>query len=178
MMKINISRQAIYLLVISIVLLIFVLLFSFLVLIPNGKEYRKQRVHLNQKRFEIRKLQELNNLTLEKLKELQAQNGSVITAFENSFNPVRFEKLYRIYFTSLKLSEDKKLVDEDEFAVYEVNTTSKIDSPQSFYNFLDALNKSDWVIEVNFPIDFKRDAKMIRSSFTMKVYNSLKVSTK
>jgi hypothetical protein len=49
-------------------------------------------------------------------------------------------------------------------------TTSQINSPKSFYDFLDAVNKSDWIISVNFPISFKREAEMIRSSFTMKVY--------
>ncbi len=178
MMKIDISRQTIYLLLLSILLLVFVLIFSFLVLIPQGKEYRKQRVNLNQQRLEARRLKQLNDRTLETLKNLQADNGSIITAFDNSFNPARFQKLNRTYFTSLELSKSKKLPNEEEFSVYEVNTTSKIDSPQSFYEFLDALNKSDWIIEVNFPINFKRDAKLISSSFTMKVYNTEKTSQK
>jgi hypothetical protein len=58
------------------------------------------------------------------------------------------------------------------FTIYEVNTTSKINSPKVFYNFLDSINKSDWIIGVNFPINFKREADMIRSSFTMRVYTA------
>jgi len=41
--KIDFTRQNIYLLGISIFLLIFVLVFSFAVLIPEGKEYRIKR---------------------------------------------------------------------------------------------------------------------------------------
>jgi hypothetical protein len=39
---------------------------------------------------------------------------------------------------------------------------------------LDDLNKGDWIIGVNFPINFVRDGEMIKSSFTMKVYTNNK----
>ncbi|EHP30324.1 hypothetical protein SMGD1_1801 [Sulfurimonas gotlandica GD1] len=177
-MKINISRQSIYLLSISMFLLLFVLLFSFLVLIPKGKEYREQRSLLNKDTLEYRRYEEFSNSTLDKLKQLQADNAHIITALDNSFNSERFEKQHSTYFTSLKLSKIEALENEDEFAVYEVNTTSSINSPQSFYEFLDAINKGDWIIGINFPINFKRDSELITSSFTMKIYSTQKVSVK
>ncbi len=179
-MKINISRQNIYLLVLSIMLLVFVLLFSFFVLIPAGKEYREERTKVNQKMRELRRYQEFTDSTLDQLKTLQADNRDIITAFDTSFSPQKFTKQYRVHFTSLDLSKQQKIDEnsEGEFVVYEVNTTSAISSPQSFYDFLDAINKSNWVIGVNFPINFKRDGEMINSSFTMKVYKAEKNSQK
>ncbi len=172
-MKMNISRQNLYLLVLSTFLLIFVLLFSFSVLIPKGKEYREQRTELNRENFELRKYQEFNEETLEILKKLQSDNGHIITAFDNTFNSQRFEKEHQNYFNTLSLSKiEKSKEDEGEFSVYEVETTSQINSPKSFYDFLDAVNKSNWIIGINFPINFKREDQMIRSSFTMKVYCS------
>jgi hypothetical protein len=176
-MKINISTQNIYLLALSMFLLLFVLLFSFMVLIPNGKEYRVQRTALHKDTMELRRYEEFANTTLDTLKQLQSENAHIITAFDNSFNSERFQKQHSPYFTSLKLARKKTLANEDEFAVYEVNTTSSINSPQSFYEFLDAVNKGDWIIGINFPIDFKRDHELINSSFTMRVYNAQKIST-
>ncbi|OIP52844.1 MAG: hypothetical protein AUK54_10275 [Helicobacteraceae bacterium CG2_30_36_10] len=171
-MKMNISRQNLYLLALSTFLLIFVLLFSFLLLIPKGKEYREQRTELNKGNVELRKYQDFNEETLEILKKLQSDNGHVITAFDNTFNAARFEKEHKNYFNTLTLSKLEKSEDEeDEFSVYEVQTTSQINSPKSFYDFLDAVNKSSWIIGINFPINFKREEQMIRSSFTMKVYS-------
>jgi len=175
-MKINISRQNIYLLVVSVFLLIFVLLFSFLVLIPEGREYRVQRGDLKKESIELRKYQNFNGETLELLKELQSENRNIITAFDTLFNAQRFEKQYKGYFSSLTIVKSLKIENEDEFSVYEVNTTSEINSPKAFYNFLEALNKSDWIIGVNFPINFKRDGELIKSSFTMKVYSADKDS--
>ena len=175
-MKINISRQNIYLLSLSIFLLIFVFLFSFLVLIPEGKEYRKQRTELKVQSRDLRKYQNFNDETLEFLKNLQSDNKRIIIAFDNSFNPKRFEKYYQNYFSSFKISQKIKVDSNSDFNTYEVNTTSEINSPKSFYDFLEAVNKSDWIIGVDFPIHFKRDREVITSSFKMKVYNINKES--
>jgi len=169
-MKISISRQHIYLLLVSVFLLIFVLIFSFSVLIPKGKDYRKDRIELRKEVRELRKYQDFHATTQDKLKQLQSDNRHIISAFDAIFNPDRFEKQFRTYFSSLKLSKLEHKGLEEEFELYEVNTSSHISSPKSFYNFLDAVNKSDWIIGVNFPIDFKRDGELIHSSFTMKVF--------
>jgi hypothetical protein len=176
-MKANISRQNIYLLALSTVLLIFVLLFSFFVLIPKGKEYRGQRNTLRGENRELKRYEDFNSDTYTLLKKLQSDNRHIITAFKTDFNADRFEKQNKEFFSSLVVSK-KIYVDkvEDEFSVYEVNTTSHISSPKSFYNFLDSINKSDWIIKVNFPINFKRDGDMILSSFTMRVYKVSKDS--
>lgn len=169
-MKINISRPNLYTLLVSVFLLLFVFIFSFVLLIPKGKDYREKRIELKKTQNRVDKYQNFHDKTLKTLKELQSKNRHIITAFDTIFNPKRFEKEYKSYFSALSVSKISKKEDEDEFAVYEVNTTSSIHSPKNFYNFLDAVNKSDWIIGVNFPITFKRQGEMISSSFTMKVY--------
>jgi hypothetical protein len=173
-MKINVSRQNIYLIVTSIILLAFVLLFSFLVLIPEGKNYREQRIELKKESTELKKYKNFHDETFETLKQLQGDNRHIIEALDAPFNPQRFEKIHKDFFSSLIISEPEQVSDEEEFYIYEVNTTSHINSPQSFYNFLEAVNKSDWIIGINFPINFKRDGDLIKSSFTMRVYNANK----
>lgn len=169
-MKIKISRHYLYISLIALFLLLFVLVFAFGVLIPKGKEYRESRLMLHKENIELQKYQDFNDRVLEKLKNLQSNNRHIITAFDTPFYPQRFEKKHKVFFSSLKVSKISRIKDEQGFATYEVNTTSQMSSPKNFYDFLDALNKSDWIIGVNFPIDFKRDGEMIKSSFTMKVY--------
>ena len=169
-MKTSISRQHIYLAVVSLFLLLFVLIFSFGVLIPEGKEYRIKRIDLMKMSIELREYKNFHDETYDTLKTLQGKNRRIITAFGTIFNPYRFEKQNKSYFSHLSVSELSLSGVEDGFAVYEVNTTSQISSPSSFYNFLDSVNKSDWIIGINFPINFKRDGELIMSSFTMKVY--------
>lgn len=170
-MQIKISRQNLYLLLLSVLLLVIVLLFSFNILIPQGKKYREEKIVLLKQERELQRYEELHMQTLETLKELQAKNRNIIKALDTPFDPERFEKQHRSFFHSLELSKMQELSKEGLFSVYEVNTSSKIDSPLNFYNFLESVNKSDWVIEVHFPIHFKRDAGRIESSFKMHVYN-------
>lgn len=171
-MKINIARQNIYILILSIFLFLFVILFSFSVLIPEGKNYRKESISLKKESKELRRYEDFHAETLDLLKKHQSESRAVIIAFDKEFNPQRFIKQNSIYFNSLSISEKVATSNEDDFVVYEVNTTSKISTPKSFYDFLEALNKSDWMISVDFPINFKRDNEMIKSTFSMKVYSA------
>ena len=175
-MRTNLSRQNVYILTASLFLLLFVTVFSFAILIPQGKEYRVKRAELKKESLELEQLNDFFSKKSQILSKLQSDNLHVITAFDKSFNADRFKKLYKSYFTSLEISKVNRLEDEDGFNVYEVNTTSKISSPQNFYDFLDSINKSDWIIGVNFPIEFKRDGEKIKSSFTMRVYSNAKDS--
>ncbi len=169
-MKNSISRQHIYLISISLLLFVFVLVFAFGVLIPEGKKYRLQRSDLIKVNKKLHEHEDLESNTMEKLKDLQQKNRTVITAFDMPFNPERFEEQNKKWFSNLTISKVDFSKVEGHFAIYEVNTSSEINSPKSFYDFLDTINKSDWIIGINFPIDFKREGDLIHSSFRMKVY--------
>ena len=170
------NRQSIYIIILSTLLLVFVLLFSFSVLIPEGKEYRIQRVQLATQHKDLKRYQDYDTKTYKELKKLQSEHRHIITAFDKSFDKERFVKKYKGLFNTLELTKAKRTEDEDGFSVYDVKTSSKISSPTAFYKFLDEINKSDWIVAVNFPIDFKREGEVISSSFKMKVYSNSKDS--
>lgn len=169
-MKLHISRQMIYVLAMALVFLIIVFIFAFVFLIPSGKEYRLSRMEAKKVSYQVDSIQEEYDKIHETLNLLQADNRHIISAYKSIFNPSRFKKMYDSHFESFSLSELSVHSQDGEFAVYEVNTSSLIQSPQGFYDFLDGVNKSDNIIGVNFPIHFKRDANLIKSSFTMHVY--------
>jgi hypothetical protein len=170
-MKLRISRQSVYLLSLSLLLLLISLLFAFLVLIPAGKEYRLKKMEREKYAQTLTQYQMWYDETFSMLKELQSKNKRVITAFDNRFDADRFVKTNRHYFQSLQLSQIQEGTSEAPFALYEVNATSRIGSPENFYDFLEGINKSDWIIGVNFPVQFKRDQDLILSSFTMQVHS-------
>lgn len=165
------NRQTLFVVILSLFLLMGVVTFSFLFLIPKGKEYRALRLESKKEFQQLELTQNRFDNTQSRLKDIQSQNAHTIGAFDKLFNPGQFERLYKKEFTDLYLTEITTVDGNGTFKVYEVNATSKITSPQSFYNFLENINKSEWVIGVNFPIHFERDGDKIRSSFTMKVHN-------
>jgi hypothetical protein len=166
-------------LIIALFLLIFVFLFAFLFLIPKGKEYRVERLAMRKELSIKRQHQRWYDDTYAKLKQLRSKNKHIIEAYDNEFNAKRFVKFCKNNFESLTLSRELPIDNNSsEFSVYEVNATSKIDSPQNFYTFIDQVNKSDWIVRVNFPIHFEREGNLIRSSFSMQVYSSDESSLK
>ncbi len=171
-MKIALSRQTLYMLIMALILLIVVLAFAFLLLIPKGKTYRLERLAMKKELAIEREYQQWHDDTFAILQQMRSKNRHIIAAFDNPFNAQQFINRHRNHFESLELS---RLSEADrngsEYAVYEVNATSKIDSPQLFYDFLDQVNKSEWIIGVQFPIRFEREGNLIRSSFCMQVYS-------
>jgi len=170
-MNFRISRQSVYLLSLSLLLLIVSLLFAFLALIPAGKAYRIERMERDKHERTMMQYQAWHDQTYDRLKTLQSKNKRTIGSFENPFDADRFVKTNRHFFQSLQISRLSEGGMEGEFSLYEVNATSRIGSPENFYEFLDGVSKSDWIIGINFPVHFKRDQDLILSSFTMKVYS-------
>ena len=169
-MKDIFTRKVIYLLVTALVLLVIVLLFSFLVLIPQGKEFRIARMEKKQALYELRQYEQWSEEVSNKLKSERVKHKHIISAFATTFNPKRFVEKNSDYFESLSLKELNLKSKDKNFAIYEVNATSNINTPKQFYDFLDSLNKSDWIVGINFPINFKREGNRVLTTFTMNVY--------
>jgi len=170
-MKGRINTQTLYLILFSTLLLSVIFLFSLFILIPKGKEYRLLRLEAMKEEKVVNEARSDYKATHEKLQKLQKENAKTIKAYKTSFNPRKFTKVYAQEFQDLFLTELSKADENGSFKVYEVNATTKITSPESFYNFLEKINKSQWIIGVNFPIHFERDGDLIKSSFTMEVHN-------
>ena len=156
------NRQASVMVILSLVLLLSVILFSFLLLIPEGKEYRLLRLESKKELLSLELAQRRYDQANDRLRELQARNHHTITAFNTFFDAERFTQLYKKEFQDLYLTEMREEGGSGTFKIYEVNATSKITSPESFYHFLEGVNKSDWIIGVNFPVHFERDGDKIR----------------
>ncbi len=170
-MKGGINSQTLYLILFSTLLLGIIVFFSMFVLIPKGKEYRLLRLEAMKEEKVVNEVRAVHKVTHENLEKLQKENAKTIAAYQAPFNPLKFTRLYAHEFQNLFLTELSMADENGSFKVYEVNATTKITSPESFYNFLEKINKSKWIIGVNFPIHFERDGDLIKSSFTMKVHN-------
>lgn len=170
-MSMGMNSRTIYLIILSMVLLVSIVVFSFFLLIPKGKEYRSLRLENKKEQLEMDRAQELYDETEKKLNKLEEKNKEIIKAYRTVFDPAKFTKLNRtqlqdLYLTELHTSENNK-----SFKVYEVNATTKITSPEVFYQFIEKVNHSGWIIGVHFPVHFERDKDLIKLSFTMKVYH-------
>lgn len=170
-MNLQMNNRTFYLLLLSFFLMISIFIFSFLFLIPKGKEYRVLRLENKKESRILETSREERDRLQEKLEKLEQKNKGTIQAFKTTFNPQKFTRLYEKDFQDLFISEIEMSDHNGSFKIYEVNATAKINSPETFYHFLDKVNRSNWIIGVNFPIHFEREGDLIKSSFTMKVHH-------
>ncbi len=170
-MSVSINNRTFYLIILSMVLLVSIILFSFFVLIPKGKEYRSLRLENKKEQRAMDSAREDYDETQKKYQKLTEKNKEVIKAYANVFNPEKFTRMNRSQLQDLYLTELQVADQNKSFKVYEVNATTKITSPEVFYHFLEKVNHSDWIIGVHFPVHFERDKDLIKLSFTMKVHH-------
>lgn len=166
------NYRTLYLVLISLLLFISIVVFSIFFLIPKGKEYRTLRLESKKEQQLIAIEQGKYDRANEKLQQLKSKNGHTMKAFRTPFDPKKFTNNNQQDFEDLFLTEIEMADHNGSFKVYEVNATTKITSPQVFYQFLEKINKSDWIIAVDFPVYFEREGDRIKSSFTMKVHRS------
>jgi len=170
-MNFRINYRTFYLILLSLLLMVSIIAFSVFVLIPKGKEYRSLRLENKKEQAVIDTTREHYDLTEEKLKKLEEKNKETIKAYRSVFNPEKFMRLNRTQLQDLFLTEIHLTDQNKSFKVYEVNATTKITSPEVFYQFLEKVNHSGWIIGVHFPVHFERDKDLIKLSFTMKVHH-------
>lgn len=166
------NHRTLYLVLLSLFLLMGIVLFAIVFLIPKGKEYRSLRLESKKEQQLIKMEADRYTLVNQKLEKQKSDHARTMAAFQTPFNPEKFTKMNHQDFQNLYLTEIQMEDHNGSFKVYEVNATTKITSPQTFYHFLEKINKSDWIIAVNFPVYFERDGDKIKSSFTMKVHTN------
>lgn len=166
------GRNLINILLLSLGFIILFFTFVAIFLIPTGKEYKKDHKNYLKAVYERDRAQDFHDETMQNLKDLQTKNRSIIVAYGNLFDPDAFARQYSRYFKRLKLTTVDAKEQEEIFDIYEVKATSDIHSPTDFYEFLDAVNKSENIISVEFPINFVADGPVIHSSFRLKVFRA------
>jgi len=174
-MNVRINYRTFYLILLSLLLMVSIVAFSTFVLIPKGKEYRTLRLENKKEQTVLDTTREHYDVTEEKLKKLEDKNKETIKAYRTVFDPEKFMRLNRVQLQDLFLTEVHLADQNKSFRVYEVNATTKITSPEVFYEFLEKVNHSGWIVGVHFPVHFERDKDLIKLSFTMKVHHMSEV---
>ncbi|WP_300368368.1 hypothetical protein [Hydrogenimonas sp.] len=150
-------------------LILFVLIFA--LVIPAVKSYKAVNKQYAEEKAHYLAAKDEHDTIFDRLKSLQSKNRKIVEAFENRWNEKEFIAKAKNYF----LKVDMKPVDVNEtdsyFKVYEINAMAKMDSPQNFYKFLDALPSIPFVIQADFPIAFRaHGGDEIEGIFRIRVY--------
>ncbi len=149
--------------------LIFILIFALVV--PTIKAYKRVNGDYTDAKARYMAAKNEHDTIFERLKSLQAKYRKVVAAFENRWDEKRFVAKAKEYFLQVELMPVEGNTSDPHFKIYEINALTKMESPQNFYRFLDALPSIPFVVQADFPIAFKaHGTDEIEGVFRIRVY--------
>ena len=163
---IDILKLLIYILVFIVICLI--MIFGFIV--PNIKEYRSIQAQNRSQIASVSKIEQIYNSKNNVLDEIKQKDRTVLKAFDTKFNKIKFSAFATNYFSDVKLHEMPNENPDEPFLRYELNVTSMVKTPSKFYNFIDALQKYDNIVKIDFPIKMRGEGDKIHTTFNIKIY--------
>lgn len=111
--------------------------------------------------------------SLNRLESLKNENKALFEQFDGDFNLTHFSKFLNQYFITPTLSEIKQSGAKPEYLQYEFNVSATLESPKSFYEFIEALNVYRNLIELETPINLQSTEEgEISINFMLKIYSS------
>lgn len=146
--------------------LVLTLMIASMMIIPDIQQLKISKIHTERSLKMLKDTRDYYDRLSEENSQLQEKNRKVIEALQVTFNKERVgqfgeEKLGKFDFLG------SNLVPHDQnFIRYEINASTRIDSPVRLYEFINALNSYDSLAEMDFPIiidadkEFNLDVKM------------------
>ncbi len=150
-------------------LILFALIFA--VVIPAVKAYKNVNGRFAESKARYLAAKQEHDTIFGRLQELRDKNRKAIHAFENPWDEKRFVRTARRYFQSVAMTPIDVNDSDRHFRVYEISARAKMESPQNFYRFLEALPGVPYVVQADFPIAFRSYGKdQIEGVFRIRVY--------
>ncbi len=143
----------------------------FIFIVPSVKEYKSVKMDYKRQEMSTNHTQQDLNSKQKRLKSVLQKNEHTINALSNQFDKDKFLLHVKKFFKKASLSKSSAKLDNQNYNIYELNVTSMLDSPSSFYKFLDSLSSYENIIKADFPITMKANGRVIDSTFNIKVYN-------
>jgi hypothetical protein len=147
-----------------------VMLFVFLVVIPAIKTYKTKKALYRERLLTERKLSEKEQQLQKELETYKKEYSDTLEVFRHPFDETAFLEVARQYFQNVKLTPKEKKKSESGLQVYTFEADFNAQTPVKFYQFVDALQKMDSVVKINFPIEIESEGKIIRMQFNLSVY--------
>ena len=144
-----------------------------LIIAPSIKIFKQNQneYYTTKTSFENTKNRYLQKST--ELKKLKKQNRKIILAFKRDFNQKNFILFASKYMDIKNIKEINSSIYKKDFIRTSYLIKAVIQTPQNFYDFIDALKNYKYIIRAYFPVDFEKKNKIILT-FKIEQYRTRK----
>ena len=158
------------------VLVVFLLIYFMVIpMVASYKEVHKVYTDTMALNFASRKEYEVLS---SRLKNLTTKYPKIVD-FNHVWDEKQFLETAKQYFLHIEMKPLDANETNAHFRIYQINAVTKMESPQNFYRFLDALEAIPFVVQADFPITLQAQGKdLVEGIFRIRVFQELEEESK
>lgn len=164
--RVDIVKLLVFVLVFVLVCL--VMIFGFI--LPNIKEYRSLNMQNRSATAAHAKVLKIYTDKMQAFEAEKQKHETTLKAYDTAFDKQKFINFASTFFQDVTMDDGEAKNQDEKFFRYQLNASISMKSPQSFYDFLDALEKYETIVKIEFPIVMKSEEQLIQMSFGLRVY--------
>jgi hypothetical protein len=152
---------------------IFMLLLIFLIA-PTIKKFKNTKKEYYLTKIKAEKIQnKLDKLTIQ-YKELYKKNHKIILAFKMDFNKESFKIFSSKYMKIINIQDKNSSIYEKKFMKKSYIVSATLNSPASFYKFINDIHNTNNVLKVYYPVVFKAKNGDIKLLYKIESFQEIK----
>jgi len=136
--------------------IILTLLSIALIIAPSIKIFKQNQNKYYNNKTDFENTQKQYNQKSAKLKKLKQQNRKIILALKRDFDQKNFILFSSKYMNIKNIKELNSSIYKKDFIRTSYLIKAVIQTPQNFYDFIDALKNYKYIIRAYFPVDFEK----------------------
>jgi hypothetical protein len=137
--------------------LVLTLMIASMMIIPDIQQLKISKIHTERSLKMLKDTRGYYDQLSEENSQLQEKNRKVIEALQVAFKKERMQQFGEEKMGRFDIQGSKLVPHDQNFIRYELNATTRIDSPVRLYDFINALNGYESLAEMDFPIVIDAD---------------------
>ncbi|RUM65763.1 MAG: hypothetical protein DSZ06_04505 [Sulfurospirillum sp.] len=153
-----------------LIFLVIILLLLLLFIIPGIKAYKQSSTNLKNIKEKSLHLQKKELSVKERLEAFKDSKSKLNKKADTPFDLNDFKQYAQKFLKDVKIIKTQN--EDTNFEEYNVSASTATKSPKSFFDFIDALNKYNSVVKINFPIELISKDNKIDLKFNVNIYKN------
>jgi hypothetical protein len=148
--------------------LLLTLIFIIVIIAPTIKKFKKTKNIYYEKKFEYESTLKKYKHNLKELNAIKLKNRKIILNLQREFSITNFKNFTSQYMKLLSIKKIK--TEQKDYIITTFKIKAIIKTPKDLYLFIKGLKNYKYLIQIDYPISFRKKNKYIEITFNIKVY--------
>jgi len=142
----------------------------FMLVIPQYKNLKKSNIKNQKSSKELKLIEKQEKKYILLHKDTLSSKLNIVNAFDSVYDKDILLKDLEKEMIEPKITQINQVIYNEIFNKKTLNIKAKIKSPLSLYKYFESLDKSKYITEINYPINFRKVGDLIAVEFNLSIY--------